>query len=80
MARQGLPCTEHVTLCLEGREADLISINCEWPAGMLGPHMVFLAPYPRGPAKRPVRRRPGAHDCCEMRGDNRISHALSQCS
>lgn len=42
MARQGLPCTKHVTPCLEGREADLISINCEWPAGMLGPHMVFF--------------------------------------
>lgn len=46
MVRQGLPCTKHVTPCLEGREADLISINCEWPAGMLGPHMVFWCLIP----------------------------------
>lgn len=26
-----------------GWESDLISINCEWPAGALGPHMFFLA-------------------------------------
>lgn len=31
-----------------GRESDLISINCEGPVGMLGPHMVFGCCVPEG--------------------------------
>lgn len=34
-----------------GRRSDLISINCEGPAGMLGPHMVFGRCVPEGPTR-----------------------------
>lgn len=39
-----------------GGEPDLISINCEGPAGVLGgPHMVFGRRVPEGPAEGPTQ-------------------------
>lgn len=39
----------------EGKESDLISINCAGPAGMLGPPYGFWALCPRGPAEGPTQ-------------------------
>lgn len=55
MARQGLLLHQVCPSVSGGRESDLISINCEGPAGMLGPHMVFWALCPRGPAEGPTQ-------------------------
>lgn len=65
-----------------GRESDLISINCEGPAGTLGaPYGFFGRRVPEGACRGAnTGRQPGAHTHCEMRGDNRISRTLSQCS
>lgn len=48
MARHGLLLHQVCDSVSGGRESDLISINCEGPAGMLGPHMVFGRCVPEG--------------------------------
>lgn len=44
-----------------GREADLISINCEGPGGLLGPHVFFWVLCPRGPTGGPPHSHSQVH-------------------
>lgn len=48
MARHGLLLHQACDSVSGGKESDLISINCEGPAGVLGPHMVFGCCVPGG--------------------------------
>lgn len=47
-SRAGPPLHQVCDTVSRGRESDLISINCEWPAAVLGPHMVFGRCVPEG--------------------------------
>lgn len=81
MVRQGLLLHQACDSVSGGRESDLIRINCEGPAGMLGaPYGFSGAVSQRACRGAKPERQPGAHTRCEMRGDNRISRTLSLCS
>lgn len=47
-SRAGPPLHQVCDTVSRGGESDLISINCEWPAAVLGPHMVFGRCVPEG--------------------------------
>lgn len=61
MVRQGLLLHQACDSVSGGRESDLISINCEGPAGMLGAPYGFWALCPRGPAEGPNQRDSQVH-------------------
>lgn len=54
--------------------SDLICINCGEAVGAAGPHM-FWRRGSQGPGAVEPGPGPGADTWCEMKGDNKISHA-----